>query len=306
MSSKASEISTRSSLEDRLTHYRQRVNTALIQHLPECSDARTQLQSAMFYAVNAGGKRIRPILTYATGHALQVDLKQLDIPACAAELMHAYSLVHDDLPAMDNDDLRRGNPTVHRQYDEATAILAGDALQALAFTLLASNPDPLLSAASKLDIIRLLGAASGIGGMAEGQAIDLQSVGHNLTLAQLEDMHRHKTGALIRASILSAALVAGADADLTAQLDRYADAIGLAFQIVDDILDIVSDTATLGKPQGADAALNKPTYPALLGLDGARKHARVMRERALAGLEGLDQRFDELRDVSALIVNRSH
>ncbi len=293
-------------LNERLDRYRQRVNRELERHLPSDSNAVTRLQSAMGYAATNGGKRIRPILTYATGNALQLDLAQLDLPACAIEFVHAYSLVHDDLPAMDDDDLRRGKPTVHRQYDEATAILAGDALQALAFTLLADNPDATLSAESRLRLIGILGFASGIGGMAEGQAIDLESVGRDLSLAQLEDMHRHKTGALIRASVLSAAAVAGADDNISQRLAAYADAIGLAFQIVDDILDITSDTETLGKPQGADIALNKPTYPALLGLDGARAHAHDMHKKALNSLDGLGPAFEELREISSLIVNRSH
>ncbi len=293
-------------LLDRLSDYRERVNDALERLLPGSLDARTQLQAAMRYAATNGGKRIRPILTYATGNALQAPLDALDIPASAVELMHAYSLVHDDLPAMDDDDLRRGKPTVHRQFDEATAILAGDALQALAFTLLARNPDKSVSDDSKLQMIQVLGDASGIGGMAEGQAIDLESVGCNLTLSELEDMHRHKTGALIRASVLVGAMVVNVDASLKARMERYAEAIGLAFQIVDDILDIISDTETLGKKQGADAARNKPTYPSLLGLDGARRHADAMHEQALASLEGLGPEFDELREISALIVTRSH
>jgi len=293
-------------LPERLDRYRKRVDQALINYLPPTKNAVTRLQSAMVYATTNGGKRIRPILTYATGNALQLNLEQLDIPACAVELMHAYSLVHDDLPAMDNDDLRRGKPTVHRQYDEATAILAGDALQALAFTLLANYPDSRVTAETRLNMIVILGNASGIGGMAEGQAIDLESVGHDLSLTQLEDMHRHKTGALIRASVLSAAVLAGVSEDVRTRLADYADAIGLAFQIVDDILDIVSDTETLGKPQGADIALNKPTYPALLGLDGARLHAQAMHEKALESLEDLGPAFTELREISALIVNRSH
>lgn len=293
-------------LLDRLSGYRERVDGALERYLPKSQDSRTRLQAAMHYAATNGGKRIRPILTYATGNALRVPLASLDIPASAVELMHAYSLVHDDLPAMDDDDLRRGKPTVHRQFDEATAILAGDALQALAFTLLARNPDSTVSDASKLKMIKVLGDASGVGGMAEGQAIDLESVGCNLTLSELEDMHRHKTGALIRASVLVGTMATEADVTLSTRMERYADAIGLAFQIVDDILDIVSDTETLGKTQGADVAKNKPTYPSLLGLDGARRHAADMHEQALSSLEGLGPEFDELREISALIVTRSH
>lgn len=292
----------------RLSSYQARVDAA-IQHflIDENSQQRTQLQSAMRYAVTNGGKRVRPVITYATGTALGVPLNRLDVPACAVEMMHAYSLVHDDLPAMDDDDLRRGKPTLHKQYDEATAILAGDALQALAFTILSINPDTEMSAETRLQMIAVLGDASGANGMAEGQAIDLESVGKTLNLQQLEDMHRHKTGALIKASAHLAALVAGpADDSLLPRIHDYADAIGLSFQIVDDILDITGDTETLGKTQGADIALNKPTYPALLGLDGAKDYAGKMHDKALAALNGLGSEFDELRELSEFIVKRSH
>lgn len=291
----------------RLTACQKRVNAALLTHLPPDDANRTHLQAAMRYAVTIGGKRIRPFLTYATGSSLGVSLERLDILACSVEMMHAYSLVHDDLPAMDDDDLRRGNPTCHRKFDEATAILAGDALQALAFTLLAINPDPALCDSRKLRMLAVLGEASGAAGMAAGQAIDLESVGRRLELEELEDMHRHKTGALIRASVLIAGLTAeNTDQALLSQLDQYAAAVGLCFQIVDDILDVVADTKTLGKTQGADIARDKPTYPALLGLDGARKHAQVMHEKALGHLDGLGAAFDELRELSRYIVERTH
>jgi len=222
-------------------------------------------------------------------------------------MLHAYSLVHDDLPAMDDDDLRRGQPTCHIKFDEATAILAGDALQALAFTVLACNENPHIDAAQKLRMVAVLGDASGSAGMAVGQAIDLESVNEALTLEQLENMHRHKTGALIRASVALACHAAkDQNQDITDRLDRFADAIGLCFQIVDDILDVVADTDTLGKQQGADIALNKPTYPALLGLDGAREHASQMHNRALAQLHGLGSEFDELRQISNYITKRRH
>lgn len=287
--------------------YQQRVDRALLDILPPYEQNRTSLQEAMTYAVTNGGKRIRPVLTYATGKALNVDFNRLDMPACAVEMMHAYSLVHDDLPAMDDDDLRRGKPTCHKQFDEATAILAGDALQALAFTILAQNNDTKLSAENKLLMIAVLGSASGAEGMAEGQAIDLEAVGKMLELNELEDMHRHKTGALIRASVQLAALCsADVTTELRARLDNYAAAVGLSFQIVDDILDVVSDTETLGKAQGADIARNKPTYPALLGLDGARQHAQDMHDTACQALEGLGSSFDELRALSAYVLSRSH
>ncbi|MCL4124702.1 UNVERIFIED_CONTAM: hypothetical protein GTU68_050442 [Idotea baltica] len=261
----------------------------------------------MRYAITNGGKRVRPVLTYATGTALGIPLERLDLAAVSVEMMHAYSLVHDDLPAMDDDDLRRGMPTLHCQYDEATAILAGDALQALAFTVLAANNDNSLNPTAKLEMISVLGEASGANGMAAGQALDLESVGKTLTLEWLEDMHRHKTGALIRASARLAVLVAEPeDNALAVKIDAYADAIGLSFQIVDDILDITGDTETLGKPQGADVALNKPTYPALMGLDGAKDYAQKMHAAALDSLAGLGNEFNELRELSEFIVNRSN
>ncbi len=290
-----------------LRAYQTRVDKALLERLPTSDSTSTQLPVAMKYAVTNGGKRVRPVLAYSTGKALGVELNRLDTPACALEMMHAYSLVHDDLPAMDDDDLRRGKPTCHKAFDEAIAILAGDALQALAFTVLALNPDPELSDSAKLLMIQELGNASGAEGMAAGQAIDLEAVGEQLNLAQLENMHRHKTGALIKASVLLPAVMAvQSDDEVLGRLDEYAGAVGLSFQIVDDILDVVSDTETLGKTQGADIALNKPTYPALLGLDGARAHARNMHERALAALNGLGTNFDELRMLSAYIVDRTH
>lgn len=239
--------------------YQTRVDKALVHCLPCSKNASTQLPVAMKYAVTNGGKRVRPVLAYATGKALGIATDRVDTAACALEMMHAYSLVHDDLPAMDDDDLRRGKPTCHKAFDEATAILAGDALQALAFTLLANNPDPELSDRAKLLMIIELGNASGAEGMAAGQAIDLEAVGHTLDLTQLENMHRHKTGALIKASVLLPAMMALSPEDeLLKKLDAYAAAVGLSFQIVDDILDVVSDTQTLGKQQGADMALNKP------------------------------------------------
>lgn len=292
--------------EQRLAGYRDRVNGKMATFLPPLSDSSTRLRKAMHYAVTNGGKRVRPILTYATGEALGADLSLLDAPACAVEMVHAYSLVHDDLPAMDDDDLRRGMPTCHKQFDEATAILAGDALQALAFTLLASDNNAL-APERQIRIIQILGDASGANGMAEGQAIDLESVGQSLSLDALENMHCHKTGALIRASVQMGALAAGEHPQgLLDTLDRYAGAIGLGFQIVDDILDVTGDTQTLGKPQGSDMAMNKPTYPALLGLEGARRHARDTHEQALAHLQDLPASFDILRDLSNYIMDRTY
>lgn len=295
------------SITDRLTFYRDRVDQALLQHLPDTEQTGTTLEAAMQYATLNGGKRIRPVLVYATGKALGADPEILDVPACAIEFMHAYSLVHDDLPSMDDDDLRRGNPTCHIKYGEATAILAGDALQALAFTTLAISLKDKLDPSIIISMMDELGRASGIEGMAAGQAIDLQSVGQTLDLDQLESMHRCKTGALIQASVVLGATCAQvSDDSLVTNLRTYGDAIGLSFQIVDDILDVVGDTEVLGKTQGADIALNKPTFPSIMGLDGAHAHADQQRDRALAALDSYGKEFDELRDLASYIVSRSH
>lgn len=294
------------SLSEFLPVCQKRVETALDALLPPAGTEPRRLHEAMRYATLNGGKRLRACLVYAAGRTLGAEFEILDAPACAVELIHAYSLVHDDLPSMDNDDLRRGKPTCHKAYDEATAILAGDALQALAFTILALNRDPQVSAEAKLRMVEILGEASGAQGMAAGQAIDLESVGRMLTLAELENMHNHKTGALIKASVLLPAMLAEPEnKELLTRLENYAGAVGLCFQIVDDILDVVSDTQTLGKKQGADIAMNKPTYPALLGLEGAREHAQRMHQKALLHLDGLGTEFDELRMLSAYIVQRT-
>ena len=298
---------TRAAITDRLDYYRNRVDQALQNHLPEDNQTGTTLEAAMRYATLNGGKRVRPVLVYATGKAFDADPEILDVPACAIEYMHAYSLVHDDLPSMDDDDLRRGNPTCHIKYGEATAILAGDALQALAFTTLAISLKDKLDAHTIIEMMDELGRASGIEGMAAGQAIDLQAVGQTLDLQQLESMHRCKTGALIKASVILGATCAQVtDPTTLGNLRTYGDAIGLSFQIVDDILDVVGDTETLGKTQGADIALNKPTFPSIMGLDGARKHADQQRDRAIEALVGYGRDFDELRDLASYIVSRSH
>jgi farnesyl diphosphate synthase len=301
-------MSASPAFKDILQGYCQRVDAALERWLPQPRGPEARLQAAMRYSViGGGGKRVRPVLVYAAGAALQVPPQQLDGIACAVEIIHAYSLIHDDLPAMDNDDLRRGRPTCHIAYDEATAILAGDALQALAFEILASDENLNCAAQTRINMIRLLAEASGSLGMAGGQAIDLAAVGKALTLGELENMHRLKTGALMRASVLLGAM-SSVQADKTSleQLDIYARSVGLAFQIHDDILDVVADTATLGKPQGSDMQQNKPTYPALLGLDGARQLALSQHQQALAALEGFDSRADTLRQLSAYIVERGH
>lgn len=294
-------------VERQLAECRQRVDDALLRFLPSIDRTGTTLESAMHYATLNGGKRVRPMLVYATGRALTAEDTTLDVPACAIELMHAYSLVHDDLPSMDDDDLRRGKPTCHIEFGEATAILAGDALQALAFTTLGTSLRSLLPATTVLEMIDELGTASGVDGMAAGQAIDLQSVGKALTLSALEDMHSRKTGALISASVVLGAMCGpNTESEVISKLRIYGDAVGLSFQIADDILDVTADTEVLGKPQGADIAMNKPTFPSILGLDGARRHAIDQRDRALAALEGLHSGFDDLRELAKYVVSRSN
>jgi farnesyl diphosphate synthase len=261
----------------------------------------------MRYVTLGGGKRLRAALVYASGEALGARPDALDAPACALELIHAYSLAHDDLPAMDNDDLRRGKPTCHKAFDEATAILAGDALQTLAFELLARDPVLTINPTQRLAMLAQLAQAAGSAGMAGGQAIDLAAVGRPLALADLADMHARKTGALIRAAVALGALSAPSiDATRLAQLDDYARAIGLAFQITDDILDIEGDTATLGKPQGSDQKHAKPTYPALLGLERARALAREQHAVALESLRSLGDNGQLLGEIADFILDRTH
>lgn len=287
--------------------WQQRVDTALTQYLPNEKTTPIELHQAMRYSVLNGGKRVRPILVYATGQAVQADNAALDITACAVELIHAYSLIHDDLPAMDDDDLRRGKPTCHRAFNEATAILAGDALQALTFHLLAHHLPSSIPAEQRIDMLDLLAIASGSRGMAGGQAIDLASVDKQLTIAELENMHIHKTGALIRASVKMGAMCrADIDPEQLLKLDHYAKCIGLAFQIQDDILDEIGDTETLGKPQGSDKAQNKPTYPALLGIEEARKMAMDLYDDALHSLVDFDHKADPLRWLAQYIVERKN
>jgi farnesyl diphosphate synthase len=282
-----------------------RVEAALDARLPAANRMPERLHQAMRYSSLGGGKRLRPLLTYATGQALGIAPEILDGPAVAVELIHVYSLIHDDLPAMDDDALRRGKPTCHVAFDEATAILAGDALQTLAFHVLAHDPSIAVPAENRIAMIECLANASGSYGMVGGQAIDLDSVGKSLDLPALENMHIRKTGALIRASVNLAALarhpVETVQAD---RLDHYAKCIGLAFQIQDDILDEESDTATLGKTQGKDRVHNKPNYPALLGLAGAKHKARELHEAALDGLIRFGAEADLLRELSSFIIDR--
>ena len=294
-----------------LQNSQQRVEAALSAQLSHSlSNSQQQpllqrLHDAMHYSLFNGGKRVRPMLVYAAAQAINShsDAQDLDKAASAIEMIHSYSLVHDDLPAMDDDDLRRGKPTCHIAYDEATAILAGDALQALAFEQLASLNS---SSDTRVALIRSLSQAAGPLGMVGGQAIDLASVNQQIDLPQLQTVHQLKTGALIRAAVSMGATVAGASAEQLSALDDYASAIGLAFQVTDDILDIESDTETLGKQQGADLALNKPTYPALLGLAGAKEKAQQLQQQALQALAGFDQAAQPLRDLAAYIITRKH
>lgn len=284
-----------------------RAEAALDARLPAAGKLPERLHQAMRYSTLGGGKRMRPLLTYATGYALGVAAEVLDGPACALEFIHVYSLIHDDLPAMDDDDLRRGKPTCHKAYDEATAILAGDGLQALAFQVLAQDASIAVPAANRVAMIEVLAVASGSCGMVGGQAIDLDSVGKALDLPGLEAMHIRKTGALIRASVKLAALAKpDLDKAVADKLDHFAKCVGLAFQIQDDILDEESDTQTLGKTQGKDRDNHKPTYPALLGMANAKQKAADLYDEALASLSGFGAEADYLRGLASFIVQRKH
>jgi farnesyl diphosphate synthase len=283
--------------------HQQRFEEVLRRLLPEAAANPQRLHDAMRYSVLEGGKRVRPLLAFAAGELADADVERVNFAAASVELIHAYSLVHDDMPCMDNDVLRRGKPTCHVEFDEATALLAGDALQSLAFQLLSEHPlcdDP----ARQLRMVTLLAQASGSRGMAGGQAIDLASVGRELSLPELESMHIHKTGALIRAAVLLGAYCGGTLSDAEfGRLDRFGKAIGLAFQVVDDILDCEADTATLGKTAGKDEAQDKPTYVSLLGLPAAKQMAAELHgeaHQALAGFGGIALRLRELADFIIL------
>ena len=279
------------------------VEEALGAFLPHAETAPYKLHEAMRYTVLGGGKRVRPLLVFAAGALSGADPRVLERAAAAVEMIHAYSLVHDDMPCMDDDALRRGKPTVHVKYDEATALLVGDALQAQAFEVLADGSG--VPPARQVDMLRLLAHAAGSAGMCCGQAIDLDSVGLSLTLEQLEQMHQLKTGALLRASVVLGALAGG---ELTAvqlaALDVYANAIGLAFQVVDDVLDATADSATLGKTAGKDAAANKPTYVSILGLEPSKVLAEKLRRDAHDALAPFGDKADRLRQLADLIVQR--
>jgi geranylgeranyl pyrophosphate synthase len=292
-------------LSEFLETSRSRLEGCLDRWLPAAATHPADLHRAMRYSALAGGKRIRPTLVYASGQAVGADPGLLDAPACAIELIHTYSLIHDDLPSMDDDDLRRGKPSCHRAFDEATAILAGDALQSLAFQVLSSKRLEQLDASIRMHMLERLAQAAGSRGMAGGQAIDLAATGRQLNIAELEDMHIHKTGALLRVSVLLGALCGcAADDARLEKLDHYAKCIGLAFQIRDDILDVEGEVQALGKHTGMDQQRDKPTYPALMGLEPARQRARELHEEAMESLAGLDERADPLRWISAYIIER--
>lgn len=293
------------SFEQKLVVSKKRCEQALDKALTHLNISDAHLAQAMAYSLFNGGKRVRPFLVQATARALAVDDFRVDIAMAAVEMVHSYSLVHDDLPAMDDDDLRRGQPTCHIKFDEATAILAGDALLTGAFEILSDMPAGF-TAAQRLQLIGLLSKGSGASGMVAGQAIDLASVDKEVDLAHLENMHNHKTGALILMSVLMGAHCGQPDQETLQHLTVYANAIGLAFQVHDDILDIESDTSVLGKQQGADVALNKPTYPALLGLEGAKKKAQELYQQAVIALDQIEGDTSALADLANYIITRDH
>ncbi|MGY0798145.1 polyprenyl synthetase family protein [Lysobacter sp. A286] len=290
-------------LDPQLVVLRERCDAALDAALPALDTQPQTLHAAMRHAALLGGKRMRPLLVHASGALFDADPAVLDAPAVAIELIHAYSLIHDDLPAMDDDALRRGQPTVHVAFDEATAILAGDALQSLAFAVLAETP---VDAEVRVELLRTLAFAAGSRGMCGGQALDLQATGngHGMTIADLEQLHALKTGALIRAAVRMGALCSGAGQDALQALDSYADALGLAFQVRDDILDVEGDTAVLGKSTGKDIAQDKATFPALIGMQASRERLQELTVAMDDALAPFDQRADLLRSLGRLAVQR--
>jgi len=291
--------------ENRIAHYNERVAEMLDSVLPPVTQSPRQLHDAMRYAVFNGGKRVRPLLVYATGECLKVPAQVLDAPAAAIELIHAFSLVHDDLPAMDDDDLRRGKPTLHRKYDEATAILAADALQPLAFSVLADTPNARPRSRAKL--VRMVADACGSLGMTGGQSLDLAAEGQALSAAEIENMYAMKTGALIHAAVVAAALLAeSVPTEQASAIDAFGRTIGIAFQIKDDILDVEGDTEIIGKQAGADQRLNKATYPDLLGLDQARRRCDELLGSALEKLDDFGEDAASLRWLARFIVERGN
>ncbi|PMJ88464.1 (2E,6E)-farnesyl diphosphate synthase [Vibrio sp. 10N.261.55.A7] len=290
-----------------LTAYQQQNNHVLNSWLDRLPYQNKTLVDAMRYGLLLGGKRARPFLVYATGKMLGCDEAHLDTPAAAVECIHAYSLIHDDLPAMDDDELRRGHMTCHIKFDEATAILTGDALQTLAFTILSEGELSQNAEAYRIKMVQFLAQASGAQGMCVGQTLDLEAENRQVTLEELEEIHRNKTGALIKCAVRLGALAAGEKGiQVLPQLDKFADAIGLAFQVQDDILDVVGDTETLGKPQGSDQELNKSTYPSLLGLDGAITKAHTLLNEALQALESIPYNTRSLEEFARYVIERKN
>ncbi|NRF31820.1 (2E,6E)-farnesyl diphosphate synthase [Vibrio coralliilyticus] len=294
-------------MHEALTSLQQRNNRQLERWLNQLPHQEQPLIEAMRYGLLLGGKRARPFLVYITGQMLGCKLEELDTPASAIECIHAYSLIHDDLPAMDDDELRRGQPTCHIKFDEATAILTGDALQTLAFTILADGELSSEAETHRIKMVKALAEASGANGMCLGQALDLAAEGRKVSLAELENIHRNKTGALMKCAIRLGALAAGQKgSEILPQLDQFADAVGLAFQVQDDILDIISDTETLGKPQGSDQDLDKSTYPALLGLEGAINKAHTLLTEALQALEAIPYNTELLEEFARYVIERKN
>ncbi|MGB0215074.1 MAG: farnesyl diphosphate synthase [Alteromonas oceani] len=288
-------------------HIKQRLDASLQDLINDLPDAAPRLKESMLYALTNGGKRMRPLLVHLVGNMLDIPDNDQRAISMAIECIHAYSLVHDDLPAMDDDDLRRGNPTCHIAFDEATAILAGDALQTQAFSIVAEHPMSAFANHRRAQLVAVLARAAGYSGMCGGQAIDLAATGKQITLAELQHLHQLKTGALLTACVEMICLVTEQlDSNHQQLLCRFANRIGLAFQVQDDILDVTASTETLGKPKGSDEARGKNTFPSLLGLDGARQELAKLHQEALQALDGLPYNTDYLVAFTDLMVSRSH
>jgi geranylgeranyl pyrophosphate synthase len=299
--------SNRDAFRAQLESWQARMESALAARLPGADVVPSRLHEAMRYSVLGGGKRIRPALVFAAARAVGRAEDEVEGAACAVELIHVYSLVHDDLPAMDDDDLRRGRPTVHKAYDEATGVLVGDALQTLAFHVLSKDTALPASPATRLKLVELLADASGSFGMAGGQAIDLEAQGRRLNLAQVEEMHSRKTGALIRVSVMMAAACSSSlDTRVHEALAGFAAPIGLAFQIQDDLLDVLGDVTTLGKATGADSERSKPTHPAIIGIEASQERVRLLHAQALEALSPLGARADLLRSLADWLLARHY
>ncbi len=294
-------------LKEIMTAYQSRVNGFLERYLERLPDVSQTLKDAMSYGVLLGGKRVRPFLVYSVADILGASFNIADAPAAAVECIHAYSLIHDDLPAMDNDSLRRGHPTVHVKFGEVQGILAGDALQSLAFDILGNAVMPKELRSNQVSMLGVLARAAGYQGMCGGQMIDMESEGKLVSQEQLEKLHRHKTGALIESAVVMGTLCAqDVPYEKVQAFKNYARCIGLAFQVWDDVLDIISDTETLGKPQGSDSEENKSTYPRLMGLEGAKKYASDLADEAISHLDAIEEKTDTLRDFARFIVERNH